>query len=122
MVTDKKTGEPIKGAKVGIGWVMRAFVLTDEQGQYEFSGFSGKGSDDIHVTAEGYGRAGKDVPSEGDLDFELSRATAGDSVGGRLLGESGESVVGAQVQIVASQRRGRQQAIDAGGTTSSNDG
>ncbi len=118
-VTAAETGAPIIGAKVGIGWTMRSFVLTDDQGVYELPAFSGDGSNDVHVTAAGFGRMGKKVPDAGDLDFALQRS---DKVVGRLMGVDGKPVAGAPIEAIASKRRNRRQEIDNCATKSDGEG
>ncbi len=118
-VTAAETGAPIIGAKVGIGWTMRSFVLTDDQGVYELPAFSGNGSNDVHVTADGFGRMGKKVPDAGDLDFALKRS---DTVVGRLMGVDGKPVAGAPIEAIASKRRNRRQEIDNCATRSDEEG
>ncbi|MCA9320621.1 MAG: carboxypeptidase regulatory-like domain-containing protein [Planctomycetes bacterium] len=111
MFTDALTGSPIAGARVGLGWIMRSFVVTDASGRYRIPSFSGVGVNHLHVTTSGYGRSGMEVPESGDLDFVLQCA---DRVRGRLVSESGQLAAAAFVQMVASQRRDNRQVIDLG--------
>jgi hypothetical protein len=100
VVTDAETGAAIPGARIGMDWVMTPFVASGADGRYELPGWMGKGINDLHCVADGYGRAQWVVL--GDVhDFVLSR---GDSVTGRLLGADGRPVVGAPVTTVGSVR------------------
>ncbi|MFI5401432.1 MAG: hypothetical protein ACHQ1G_00630 [Planctomycetota bacterium] len=100
VVTDAETGAAIPGARIGMGWVMTPFVTSRADGRYELPGWIGKGVDDVHCLADGYGRAQWIVL--GDVrDFALAR---GDSVTGRLLGADGRPVGGAPVSTVGSVR------------------
>lgn len=108
-VSDADTGEPVAGARVGENWVLDRAVRTGADGRYEYRGWTGEGVSDLHVIAEGYGRQGKVVPPEGDVDFALSR---GDVVSGRLVSASGKSVAGALVSALASTRGPSGQEID----------
>jgi protocatechuate 3,4-dioxygenase beta subunit len=107
-VTDAASGAPIPNARVGMNWVMLPFVVTDGGGRYALPGWTGKGVQDIHCVADGYGRAQRVVKGGDVHDFALSR---GDSVTGRLLGADGQPVAGAPVTTVGSERRDREQQI-----------
>ncbi len=55
-VTDAATGLPIANALIGMNWVQNKAVRSGTGGAYELTGWSGKGTREITVTAEGYGR------------------------------------------------------------------
>jgi hypothetical protein len=108
-VTDAATGAPIASARIGMNWVMSPSVTTDAQGRYSLSGWLGRGVEDIHCVADGYGREHWVVDGEAH-DFELSR---GDSVTGRLLAAEGQAVAGAVVTAIGTVHRARQERICA---------
>jgi hypothetical protein len=118
-IFDGETKAPIANARVGENWVLDRFVTSRADGSYELPGYTGNGSDDLHVIAEGYGRMGKRVPEEGPLDFELVR---GDRARGRVLSAAKVPLGGALVSAVASQWGDGQQEIDQRSTTSGPDG
>jgi hypothetical protein len=118
-VTDADTTLPIPGTRVGKGWVLDSPVTTDEEGRYEYPGWTGRGLRDLHVVAEGYGREGKDVPPEGDLDFALHR---GYEATGRVVDTVDNPVARALVSAVASRWAAVRQEIDTRSTLTGTDG
>ncbi|MBL8898802.1 MAG: hypothetical protein JNM84_14280 [Planctomycetes bacterium] len=118
-ILDAETKEPIANARVGENWVLDRYVTSRADGSYELPGYTGNGSDDLHVIADGYGRMGKRVPEEGPLDFELVR---GDRARGRVLSATKVPLGGALVSAVASGWGDGQQEIDQRSTTSGPDG
>ncbi len=118
-VTDEKTGQPIRGARVGMNWNLRPEVETDENGRYELHGWTGEGVRDIHVLAEGYGRAQVDVGAKEVIDFRLVRGLV---VKGRVVDEAGEPLMEAQVLAIASQLDSGQQEISMDSADTKRDG
>ena len=118
-VTDAASGTPIANARVGMNWVMLPFVLTSDDGRYALPGWTGKGVNDIHCVAHGYGRAQRVVKGGDVHDFALEK---GDSVTGRLLGADGQPVAGAPVTTVGSERRDREQQICTRAALSNDEG
>jgi len=118
-VTDAATGKPIAGARVGGDWVLNRPTTTDAEGRYAWRDWTGRGFDDLHCTADGYGRQGRVVPSEGAVDFAL---VPGDRIVGRIVGADGEPIAGARIGCVASRRQGRSQEIDSATAVSGGDG
>ena len=105
-VTDAATGEAIAGARVGANWTLDRPVSTDAEGVYTFGGWTGDGVEDLHVITEGYGRQGKLVPPQGDVDFSL---VAGGRAVGRVLDSRGKPIAGAIVTAIASRIQERQE-------------
>lgn len=99
-VTDKATGQPIAGARIGEGWTMDKFVESDADGRYEMAGYGAPGYGNVRVTAAGYGpqlrlvkRDDAGVPA----DFALE---PGFEVRGRITDATGKPVAGAYVAAV----------------------
>ncbi len=119
-IVDATTNKPIAGATIGENWVMGRAVKSDAEGNYTIVGYTGIGSSDVHVTAEGYGRQGKEVPKQGDLDFALEPA---DDAKGRLLDPEKRPLPGVTVSFFASDDFSPQgQQIDSGSCVTASDG
>lgn len=118
-VTDARTRKPIAGARVGGNWTLTRAGVTDAEGRFAYGDWTGKGFDDLHVTAEGYGRQGRKVPPEGPVDFALE---PGDRITGRILGADGAPVAGARIGCVASMMTNQNQEIDSASAVSGSDG
>ena len=108
-VTDRTTGAPIAGARVGIIWTLDRFVETDSDGRYSIPGVRERSHVEIHVEAKGYGRGTRQipvssVPSEEELIADVELAP-GDVVIGTLIGPEGTPVAGAAVHTIASTHR-----------------
>jgi protocatechuate 3,4-dioxygenase beta subunit len=114
-VTDTATGAPIAGAKVGMNWVQRHPVTSDEDGNFALPGWTGRGATEIVATAAGYGRQKHVVGEREVVDFALR---AGDTVTGRLVTPAGKPVGGALVAAVGSQHDGTVQTSSFGHTIS----
>lgn len=114
-VTDATTGLPIAEARVGSNWSMYRPVSTDENGWYSSPNWIGDGIRDLHVVHPEYGRAGKEVPAQGLLDFALS---PGDRARGTVLSDADETVSGALISAIASRDQFGRQQIDTRSTTS----
>ena len=98
-VTDKATGEPIAGARVGMNWVLEPEVLTRDDGTYVLHGWTAKGVNDIHVVADGYEQNQAIVGKRSTVDFQMTR---GHQAVGRVVDPNGRPVVGGQVIAIAS--------------------
>lgn len=94
-VTDATRGEPIAGARVGSRLNARS-VATDDDGGFEFRGWTGKSERELVASASGYVAAIRPVPDSGDLDFALA---AGDAVVGRVVRADGVAVAGALIAV-----------------------
>ena len=113
-VVDAETGQPVRGARVGMGWTFHKETLTDEAGHYALGGWTGNGYHEIHVTAKGYGRGARRVADLDTIDIELH---AGFAAIGRVLNADGP-LTNAQLAVVGSVRRNRMQIISTvSGTT-----
>ena len=77
----------------------RASTVTDWGGM---SAWTGKGSREVAVIAEGFGRSRQEVGERESLDFAL---LPGDAVKGRLVDASGTPVRGALVGAIGSRHR-----------------
>ena len=114
-VTDARTGAPISGAQVGIGWTLDAPVVTDEAGDYELPGWTAQGVYEIAVHAGGYAQDEALVGARTRIDFAL---TPDDRIRGRVLDGVGHPVPGVRIAAVGSSREtGRQ--VTSGGTAES---
>jgi len=109
-VTDRATGEPIAGAKVGSNWVCDRAVRTDADGRFVFPGWTGIGTDEMTALAQGYGRKTVTLTDQNQLDFVLEK---GDRVVGRIVGVDGTPVAEARVHALASSMSGESQQIDS---------
>ncbi len=118
-VTDAYTGKPIENARVGVNWVLEPEVRTDANGRYVLPGWSGKHVMDIHVLAEGYGRAFANVGRRSEIDFELKR---GNRVVGRILGHDGAPVDRVRVAAIGSQFHNDDQQTSLDSTRTGADG
>lgn len=118
-VTDAQTSAPIPRALVGMNWTLDRSVTTGADGRYVLLGWTGVGIRDIHVLAEGYGRAQALVGTASVLDFALSR---GDSVVGRVVGPDGAPIGGAVVAAIGSVRRDDVQVTSSAEGTTTADG
>jgi RNA polymerase sigma-70 factor (ECF subfamily) len=118
-IVDAVTRAPVAGAHVGMNWVMEPGARTDATGCYVLRGWTGKGVTDIHVLADGYGRAQRVVGADVTIDFELFPA---DSAVGRILGADGRAVRGACLTAIASSRVGNEQQICSRSARSGADG
>ena len=118
-VTDARTGKPIAGARVGGGWVLHRTATTDAEGKYAWRDWTGKGFDDLHCTAEGYGRQGQVVPPEGPVDFTLQ---PGDRIVGRIVGADGSPVAAARIGCVGYRRASPTDEIDTASVVTGGDG
>jgi hypothetical protein len=118
-IVDAVTKAPVAGAHVGMNWVMEPGARTDAGGRYVLHGWTGKGVTDIHVLADGYGRAQRVVGADSTIDFELFPA---DSVVGRIMGAEGRAVSGAWVTAIASKHVGNEQQICSRSARSGADG
>ena len=104
-MTDARTGAAIPGARVGMMWVLRGAVWTDAEGRYALPGWTGSGGvRDVHVLAEGYGRAAAEVGAEEVIDFALA---PGDVLVGRVLLPGGGTVARALVAAIGIRAEGR---------------
>lgn len=107
-ITDARTGRPVEGARVGMGWTFFKETLTDEEGRYALGGWTGDGYHEINVCAQGYGRASRKVGQASTLDFALKEGFA---VKGRVLGAGAGALAGAPVAVVGSVHRDGGQVI-----------
>jgi protocatechuate 3,4-dioxygenase beta subunit len=99
-VTDVTTSKPIAGARIGEGWTMDKFVVSDADGRYEMRGYGSPGYGEVRVTADGYGPSQWRVDPRAEpieRDFALA---PGCEVSGRIVDPSGKPVVGAYVAAV----------------------
>ncbi len=94
-VSDTTRGGPIAGARVGSRLNARS-VATDDEGRFEFRGWTGKSERELVASAPGYVASIRPVPDAGDLDFAL---VAGDTVVGRIVRAEGTAVAGAFVSV-----------------------
>jgi hypothetical protein len=102
-VTDATTRKPLVGARIGEGWTMDKFVVTDADGRYEMRGYGGEGYGEARVTAEGYGpqlRRLKSAAGGLTADFALEPAC---EVTGRIVDAAGKPVVHAYVAAVGGE-------------------
>lgn len=118
-VTDKETGRPIEGARVGAGWTMRQATTTDNDGRYELRGWVGEGVREIHAHAKGYGPDNVVVGSKEVVDFALAPGTA---VKARVVDVTGRPLAGVMVGVIASVHDGNKQTISDGYALTGEDG
>jgi RNA polymerase sigma factor (sigma-70 family) len=118
-VKDAITLAPIPGASVGVGWPLRRATRSDAHGRFAIPGWVDGDWTDIHVIAEGYGRQGRTVPREGEVEFALF---PGDVVTGRIVDHEGVPVTDALVSAVASNGSGPGHEIDTRSCQSGPDG
>ncbi len=121
-VTDAETGAGINGAKVGVGWTQRRFVLTDGEGRYVLSGWKdGNSGSALEVTAAGYGRTRRGRIGKAEtVDFTLRR---GFELRGVVLSPERGPVAGARVGAVGSKRPRRgEQRLSFGHSVTGADG
>ncbi len=100
-VTDKTTGKPIPGARVGMSWALVPKTETDAQGHFVLHDWTGSGVSDVHVLAAGYAREQVEVEKKEVLDFALS---PGLRVRGRVVDGNGRGLKSAQVTVVGDER------------------
>ncbi|MDJ0974959.1 MAG: sigma-70 family RNA polymerase sigma factor [Planctomycetota bacterium] len=113
VVSDRATGHPIAGARVGMNWTLHPMARTDDDGRYMLHGWTGKGIRDLHVLADGYGRVERFVGDASTVDFVLDAAT---SIRGRVVDEDGAPIARAWVAVVGAVfERGSQQISMANG-------
>ncbi|MHC4954617.1 MAG: sigma-70 family RNA polymerase sigma factor, partial [Planctomycetota bacterium] len=106
-VTDSVTGAPIAGAMVGLHWVQRDAVFTDDDGRYELSAWRSDEVLSVCVSADGYGRERAEFGTAGSsdtIDFELS---PGDRVTGRVVDETGRALEGVRIAAIGAVMRER---------------
>ncbi len=108
-VTDATTGKAVEGAHVGMNWVLTPRTKTDADGRFVLHGWTGKGVTDVHVLAEGYGRAQIDVEQHETLDFKL---VPGHRFVGRVVDADGNPIGKAQVSAI-----GYQSSVSSMGST-----
>jgi len=101
-VTDADTGEPIAGARIGLGWVFDKAVCSDAAGRYVMRSF---GSDYygmiLHAEAPGYDRLRINIDPNNkpaQLDLALQR---GVRVVGRVVDAGGKPIANAYVAAIA---------------------
>ena len=100
-VTHARTGAPLAGARVGIGWTMEMPVTTAADGTYRMETWAPKqGRPELHARADGFVGWIAPVRESGDLDFEL---VPGDAVAGRLVDSSGAPLAGAFLSVLESR-------------------
>lgn len=99
-VVDRGSGKPIAGARVGEGWTMKKFAVTDADGRYEMRGYGASGYGEVRVTAETFGaqlRQLKPADQGVTADFALD---PGCEVTGRVLDAAGKPVAGVYLAAV----------------------
>jgi RNA polymerase sigma-70 factor (ECF subfamily) len=103
VVSDARTGTPIANAEIGAGRFFQHAVHSNANGEYELSGFGGRGDAEIRARAGGYADAQylfpwPRMPSERTkVDFQLGLAHAAH---GRVIDPAGEPVEGVYVAAV----------------------
>lgn len=104
-ITDAQSGAAISDAVVYEGWTGRKRVRSGADGSYRLAGFGGPGVYDIHVHAEGYGKAVHQFPyldpptADLELDFALPPARR---ARGRVVDRRGEPIADAYVAALFS--------------------
>ena len=99
-VTDATTDKPVEGALVGMSWVLTPRTKTNADGRFVLHGWTGKGVTDVHVLADGYGRAEVHVGPRETLEFKL---VLGHRFVGRVIGANGDPIAKAQVSAIGYQ-------------------
>jgi protocatechuate 3,4-dioxygenase beta subunit len=109
-VTDATTGEPIAGARIGEGWMLRRAATSDATGRYELRGYH-SGARRLICVADGFAKAEplppEPLPETLEVDFRLRR---GLRIAGRIVDADGKPIADAYVQVFGFI------AIDAGGS------
>jgi protocatechuate 3,4-dioxygenase beta subunit len=100
-VTDADTGQPIGGARIGLGWVLDKAVTSDAAGRYVMRGFGSEYALVVHAEAPGYDRFRVYIDPDAkpaQLDIALQR---GVRVVGRVVDVDGKPIANAYVAAVA---------------------
>ena len=97
-VVDADTSTPLAGARVGVGWTLRQAVTSRADGAYDLLGVPSDVAE-IHAASDGYARGQAKAGDDGVVDIALHR---GIGVRGRVVGATGDPIVGALVSVIAS--------------------
>ena len=116
-VTDRATGKPIVGARIGEDWRLFRAVTTDADGRYELHGYGGTYRVDLTCVADGYVKQvrqkPKQLPDPYALDLQLVR---GQTCSGRIVDQESKPLANVYVQafgFVADSSSGNHDCIAA---------
>ena len=118
-VTDAITGKPVVGARVGMNWMADPYVETDENGQYELHGWTGKGVQEIAIFGDGYSHQSIPVGKKETIDVKLVPAA---QIEGVVVDAEGGPIAGALVSAIASSYHTGDQQISMGNTRTGDEG
>jgi RNA polymerase sigma-70 factor (ECF subfamily) len=118
-VTDERSGAPVAGARVGIGWRLDAAVRTNDEGWYELPGWTGQGVYEIAVRAQGYAQAEALVQARSRLDFALVPDVP---IRGRIVDADRRAVPGVLISAIGSSHESGRQVTSSGSACSDDAG
>ena len=94
-VTRLEGGDPIPGARVGLGWTLFRAVRTNADGEFVLSGYTGEGHFELFAEAPGFSSAREVVSAENRYDLRLA---PGATIVGRVVTTAGQPIADARIR------------------------